>query len=84
MDNLNKQIYNSSLHKDENIISHKCEICEKDFKSKIGLRKHFSVSHGEQKPRKCNVCQKKFLIQSYLSSHITLNQKFFLTNITFS
>ena len=66
MENLNNQNYNSYLHRYENIISHKCEICDKEFKSKIGLRKHFSISHGEQKLRKCNVCQKEFLIQSYM------------------
>ena len=56
---------------DSNNLFHKCEICDKEFKSKSGLQSHFFSVHGDgQKEIKCNICQTKFLSQNKLSSHM--------------
>ena len=48
----------------------KCEICDKEYKNRNGLRVHFVKFHEEQKgDHQCNVCDLKFSQQSQLISH---------------
>ena len=69
MENSNIQI---KLHNNKSPDEiHKCEICDKEFKSKQGLRRHFHSIHNEQKGKnKCNICEKTFLLQWQLSTHM--------------
>ena len=50
--------------------SQKCEICEKELKSKSGLSKHFDNFHNEEKRFQCNVCHKDFPMQNQLNYHM--------------
>ena len=51
----------------------KCKICEKAFKSKYCLRKHFNHTHNNTgKDFNCNICTKSFQIQQTLASHIKI------------
>ena len=64
----NNNKYGQSKQKNE--IMKNCEICNKEFKTKSGLRQHISIIHGEQKENKCNICLKIFHLQSKLTSHM--------------
>ena len=49
---------------------HICEICEKELKSKRGLRTHFDTFHNKEKQFQCNVCNKDFPKQIRLNYHM--------------
>ena len=51
----------------------KCEICEKDFTSKRGLKNHIDKFHPDNVNYdwKCEVCNKGFKTKSSMLSHIT-------------
>ena len=66
MDNLN-ELRQNAIVRNEQI--YKCEICDKEFKHKIGLKQHINVVHNIVKKHQCNICQKVFHIQGKLSSH---------------
>ena len=51
----------------EDQIPFKCEICDKEFKSNNGLKKHFNVVHNLEGEHQCNICQKFFNIKSQLN-----------------
>ena len=40
-------------------MKYKCEVCEKQFKSKDSLSHHQSNAHGEVQPYKCDICENK-------------------------
>ena len=48
----------------------KCEICDKEFKTKNGLKNHFNITHDLQKEHLCNICQKAFNILNQLTTHM--------------
>ena len=48
----------------------KCEICEKEFKSKNSLKNHFNIVHKLLEKHQCNICQKVFSILSQLTKHV--------------
>ena len=48
----------------------KCEICDKEFKSNNGLKRHFNIVHKLMKELQCNICQKVFKTQSELTKHV--------------
>ena len=54
----------------QNQIPLKCEICNKEFKSKGGLKYHFNITHNFEKRHQCNICQKDFNIPSQLMLHL--------------
>ena len=54
----------------QNQIPLKCEICDKEFKSKSGLKYHFNITHNFEKKHQCNICQKDFNISSQLMLHL--------------
>ena len=62
MAGLNKSRYNPP----------KCEICDKEFKSNTGLKKHFTIVHKLMKEHQCNICQKVFKLQSQLTLHMKI------------
>ena len=69
MEKLNNQI--QIPHNEKMNIIHKCEICDKEYKTRNGLRLHFVKFHDEQKgQQQCNVCNIKFSCQSKLNSHM--------------
>ena len=43
-----------------------CEICEKDFKNRNGLKHHLNMAHNVAKGYQCNICEKVFNIQSII------------------
>ena len=48
----------------------KCEICDKEFKTKNGLKNHFNITHDLEKEHHCNICQKAFNILNQLTTHM--------------
>ena len=62
MDNLKKP--------KENEIPFKCEICDKELKSKNSLKKHFIVVHNSEGEHQCKICQKDFNIKRRLTLHM--------------
>ena len=51
----------------KNLLSHKCEICEKLFHSEINLRSH-KIWHREWK-YECDICHLMFPSQGFVNSH---------------
>ena len=50
----------------------KCEICDKEFKNKNGLRSHFNGVHNLMKDFQCNICQKVFTFENKLAKHMKI------------
>ena len=51
-------------------MEHKCEICEQNYSTKRGLKKHFMASHDQNgKLYYCNICTKSYQNQSSLTLH---------------
>ena len=52
----------------------KCEICDKEYKSKQGLGNHFKNVHNFNliKEHQCNICQSGFDLQSQLTWHMKI------------
>ena len=62
-----KRIKLRELLAKNNLLSHKCEICQKLFRSEIKLKQH-GIWHGERK-YKCDICHVMFPTQGFLNSH---------------
>ena len=43
-----------------------CDICQKRFSTKFGLKLHKQKQHNNERPYKCGVCQKKYISASRL------------------
>lgn len=54
------------------IKQHKCDICNKMFRDKYHLNRHFLV-HTKEKPYQCEVCQKLFSRKDKLMQHSLLH-----------
>ena len=52
-----------------NATSYTCDICEKSFPRKDGLKSHFLDIHTRQKNYKCEICGSYFYSQDYLKKH---------------
>ena len=50
-----------------------CEICEKDFKNRNGLKHHLNMAHNVAKGYQCNLCEKVFNIQSQITNYTCEN-----------
>ena len=61
----------SNLSQDKRMKTHKCTICDQEFKPKSDLNKHFDEIH-ENKQEKTNVIfvEKTFLLQWQFSTHM--------------
>ena len=50
---------------------HKCEICEKVFKTQQTFKNHFRIVHdNKEEVITCNICTKTFKKQTELNNHI--------------
>ena len=49
-------------------ILYRCEVCEKQYKSKRGLELH-AINHSDKK-LKCNLCEKSFVTKLQLNDHM--------------
>ena len=58
-DEVSMQIHRATIHNIANK-KHKCEICEKDFKTQNTLRYHFTTIHYN-KGIHCNICASRVL-----------------------
>ena len=40
-----------------------CDICDKDFKNKNGLKTHYNIKHdiGALQPKACDICDKNLI-----------------------
>ena len=66
--------HKKSAH-EENNTTHHCQICNKDFSDKHGLKIHIAIVHEEIKPLQwgpfpCNFCGSTFGVRSKLKLHI--------------
>ena len=50
--------------------SHKCDVCEQEFKSKSGVSKHKKVVHYQHR-LKCEDCEKYFTSNNALQHHLS-------------
>ena len=48
---------------------YQCDICNKRFSRKYGLKSHISRVHEKNKLYKCPICEKNFSDNSYLKTH---------------
>ena len=62
----------SSISRQQEKNSLKCEICDKEFKSNTGLKNHFNIVHKLMKEHQCNVCEKKFKLHRQIDSHVKI------------
>lgn len=47
-----------------------CPNCDKEYKSKFNLKKHFQLSHLKQKLFVCDICQKSLSSKQVLEEHL--------------
>ena len=59
------------VHEDSDTIEN-CELCDKTFRNKRHLRKHFNVVHMKLNAQSCDVCNKTFTSSVSLKTHITV------------
>lgn len=53
----------------QNVKILKCDICEKSFKSPLGLQCHRTIHTGDR-PYQCDICTKSFALFNYLKTHM--------------
>ena len=73
-ENIGQNQHKKSAH-EENNTTHHCQICNKDFSDKHGLKIHIAIVHEEIKPLQwgpfpCNFCGSTFGVRSKLKLHI--------------
>ena len=56
----------------QNRVTCKCEICDKEFKCNNKLNRHFNGVHNSIKEHQCNICQMIFNLQRELSLHVKI------------
>ena len=67
-DQMSIEVHIDIFHK-----QHKCEICERIFKTRITYKRHFNIVH-ENKGQKiiCNICTKTFQNHGSLRTHVKM------------
>ncbi|XP_039893787.1 zinc finger protein 260-like isoform X2 [Simochromis diagramma] len=60
--------YHLLRHEEKKYASYECELCQKKFKTKMGLKTH-QVVHTDERPFACSTCGKGFKTKYSLKSH---------------
>ena len=78
---LKKHIYQNhhdEIQKDEYEKDYKCNICNKNLKSKVCINRHMKVVHGGSELKdyyKCELCSKKFISSRALQKHFASHHR---------
>lgn len=59
----------------ENQLVYPCKVCERTFKTKRNLIRHFDAVHRNIKSFKCPLCEKCFSTRSNMQVHMTIHEK---------
>lgn len=60
---------------DDQVTGYKCEICEKNFRSRSHRKYHLFCDETQSRPFTCDVCGGKFVLQSHLDYHKRTHQE---------
>ena len=63
------------ISKNKNLNTWRCLVCQKEFKSRLGVRKHLETSHFENQPVQCHLCLKFSKNVYALKEHIRFMHK---------
>ena len=65
-----KELLNSHIENVHDNVIYKCELCQKQLKSKSSLRQHKKSVHEIIRSYKCDTCDMAFKLKKHLNAHI--------------
>ena len=55
-------------------LNKQCEVCKKELKTKLHVKKHKDLVHSDSRKFQCRKCSKKFKLSSHLAIHKAVHQ----------